>query len=148
MTTTAGPDYRKVIDLIRDRITSGEWPADTMIPSTTELRELTGLSITSVRRAVDQLQKDGILIGHPGKGVFVLALPEDADRERVNTEMIGKRLEELKEQVADYPDLRARVGRMEAILVDLHLRLGYPNPFEGEHDGAEKAPRRGRAGRR
>lgn len=136
------------MDLIRDRVTSGEWPVDAQIPSTPELRKLTGLSITSVRRAVEQLQKDGVLIGHPGKGVFVKALPEDADRERTDLATVSGQVASLGELVADYPDLRARVGRMEAIIVDLCLRLGYDNPYEAEHDNPGEAPRRRRAGGR
>lgn len=141
-----GPDYRKVIDLIRDRVASGEWPVGRPIPSTPKLRELTGLSITSVRRGVEQLQKDGILEGHPGKGVFVRALPEHADRERADAETLGKRIEEVAGQVAGYADLRARVAELEANLMELYSRLGQDYPHGGEHDSAQEPPRR-RAGR-
>jgi DNA-binding FadR family transcriptional regulator len=142
-----GPDYRQVVNLIRGKVTSGEWPVGRQIPSTPELMTLTGRSITSVRRAVQQLEADGIMEGHPGKGVFVRALPEDADRERADIEAVGQQLAELRQKVEGYDDLRARVGRLEAIVVNLASRSGLPNPLGGEHDGTERAAGRAR-GRR
>lgn len=148
MASEIGPDYRQVLNLIRGKVTSGEWPLGRKIPSTPDLMNLTGRSITSVRRAVQQLQADGILEGHPGKGVFVKAMPEDADRERVNLEAVGEQLADLRQKVGEYDDLRARVGRMEAILIDLYAKLGYDNPYGGAHDTTERAATRRRAGGR
>jgi DNA-binding FadR family transcriptional regulator len=133
-----GPDYRQVMNLIRDGIMSGGWPVGSVIPSTPELMRLTGKSITPVRRAVQRLEADGVLEGHPGKGVFVRALPADADRERADLEAVGGEL----------ADLRARVGRLEAILMNLHVKLGIEYPHGGAHESEERPARRGRAGRR
>jgi DNA-binding GntR family transcriptional regulator len=160
LTSAIGPDYRRVTDMIRSKITAGEWHVGQQIPSTPRLIALTGLSITSVRRGVEQLQADGILEGHPGKGVFVKAMPEDADRERADVEALGEQFAELRQEVrelakhAGYDEdlrarlghLEARVGRVEAIIVNLSKRTGGPNPFEGEHDDAKRPTRRGRAG--
>lgn len=147
LSSEIGPQYRRVVTLVRDRITSGEYPVGGQIPSTVALHEQTGLSVTVIRRAVQELQESGILEGHPGKGVFVRALPENADRERADLKSVAGQVADLAEHVKQYDDLRARVGRMEAILINLHARLGFPNPYGGERDGTEKAPRRGRAGR-
>lgn len=143
-----GPDYRQVMNLIRDSIMSGGWAVGSAIPSTPELMKLTGKSITPVRRAVQRLEADGVLEGHPGKGVFVKALPEDADRERVDLEVVGGQLAELRQKVEEYNDLRARVGRLEAILMNLHVKLGIEYPHGGAHESTERPARRGRAGRR
>ena len=112
-----------------------------------ELRTLTGLSITSVRRAVEQLQKDGILIGHPGKGVFVKALPDDADRGRADLGAIAEQVAGLSERVQGYDDLRAKVNLLEAVVMNLCTRLNVEYPHGGARDTTEKAHRRGRAGR-
>lgn len=154
-----GPDYRKVIDLIRGKVTSGEWPVGAQIPSTPELRKLTGLSITSVRRAVEQLQKDGILIGHPGKGVFVKAMPEEADREQADAAALAAEFAGLRQELRDLEKvtasadvlarlgkLEARMGRLEAAVSTLARRSSLPDPFGDRHDDPEKAARRGRAG--
>lgn len=159
MTSTIGPDYRRVTDLIRSKITSGEWRVRQQIPSTPKLISLTGLSITSVRRGVEQLQAEGILEGHPGKGVFVKAMPEDADRERADVETLGEQFAELRQEVrelterADSDDLRtrlahleSRVGRLEAAVSTIAKRGRQPDPFGGEHDNQERPARRGRTG--
>lgn len=106
-----GPAYQQVADGIRDRITSGKWPVGELIPSTRLLQQEFTVSETVVRRAVRELQDGGVLIGHPGKGVYVQALPEDADSERGDLRKLGKEVAALQEQV---DDLRERFGRMEA----------------------------------
>lgn len=147
MTSDTGPDYRRVMDLIRSGIESGDYPVGTMIPSTTELKTLAGLSVTSVRRGVQQLQADGVLEGHPGKGVFVRATPQDAAREQADLKALGEQVAELKEQVRGMPALLAKVNLMEAVVISLCKRLGVEYPHGGAHDTTEKAPRRGRAAR-
>jgi GntR family transcriptional regulator len=159
VTGETGPEYQRLMRQIRDRIISGEYPLGSYIPSTTELVERSGMSRPVVRRAIDQLKAEGILEGHQGKGVAVEAMPVDADRRRADTEALSEQFAELRQEVRDLAEhahsddlrsrvgrLESRVGRMEAIIVNLAKRTGNPNPFGGEHDGAERAARRGRAG--
>jgi GntR family transcriptional regulator len=149
LSDTIGPDYRRVMDLVRVKITSGEWPVGAMIPSTPDLIAMTSASITPVRRAVQQLQADGILEGHPGKGVFVKATPEDADRGRVDLKAVGERVDDLAEQVEGYADLRAEVGKLRADILYLYDRFGVPYDHGdgGAHDDAEQAAGRRRTRR-
>jgi len=153
VTGETGPEYQRLMRQIRARIISGEYPLSSLIPSTTELVEESGMSRPVVRRAVDQLKAEGILEGHQGKGVFVAAMPVDADHRRADTEALGEQFAELRQEFrelakhVDSDDLRARVGRIEAILINLHARLAFPNPYGGERDDTQKAARRGRAGR-
>lgn len=160
MTSEIGPDYRQLMDLIRSRVSSGEYPVGKPIPSTTDLRQETGMSFTSVRRAVRELQVEGVLEGHPGKAVFVRALPEDADRERADAGELGRQVAGLRQELRELETrvdsrdvldklgrMEARVDRIEAAIATFSKRSGQPNPLGAGHDGAEKAPRRGRAGR-
>jgi DNA-binding GntR family transcriptional regulator len=160
VTGNIGPEYRRLMDLIRSRITAGEYPLGKPIPSTTELKELTGMSIPVVRRAVGQLESDGILEGHPGKGVYVRAMPADADSERMDARTLSKHVTALQEQVRELTDraasaqpadfgqelreLRETVGRIEVNLIDLYLKMGHDYPQGGSRDGAKAAARRGR----
>jgi DNA-binding GntR family transcriptional regulator len=148
LSDTIGPDYRRVIDLIRGKITSGQWPVGRRIPSTPDLIEMTSASITPVRRAVQQLQADGILEGHPGKGVFVKAMPDDADRGRADLGAMGEHLAAVEDLVKGYPDLRDHLGRLEANLMDLYNRLGFEYPHGGEYDNGKTAEAGRRRGRR
>jgi DNA-binding GntR family transcriptional regulator len=150
VTKEAGPEYQRVIGEIRERITSGRYPVGKPIPSTPKLGEEFGVSVTVIRRAVTQLQVDGILEGHPGKGVYVRAAPGDADSERMSVEALSRQVAELREVAErnDPDEIRAAIGRLEANLIELYGKTGHDYPQDGEHDGTESAGRRGRSQRR
>ena len=137
MASEIGPDYRQVIDLFRGMITSGKWPVGQPIPSTAQLKEaFPQFGLTTLRRAVRQLQEDGVLEGHPGKRVFVKAMPADADTARMS-------IEDLR---AMYDDLHHRVAHLETDVMD--LRSGHGLSIEGgHHDQEERRPVRRRPGR-
>lgn len=161
MTGKIGPEYQRLIGQIRAAITSGEYPIGQAIPSTAVLAERTGVSAQVVRRAVGQLEADGILEGHPGKGVFVRAVPEEADRERQDVTSLSKQVSELEErfrELAERPgvsqdgdlgrivaDLQETVGRIEVNLIDLYGRMGHDYPQGGRARDGKKAVRRGQA---
>lgn len=160
MTGETGPEYQRLMRRIRAAIISGEYPVGSPIPSTTELVEESKMSRPVVRRAIDQLKAEGILEGHQGKGVYVAAMPADADHRRADTEALGEQFAGLRQEFRELEKLtdsaevltrlgrvEARVGKLEAVVLNLTSRNGLPNPFGGEHDDAEKATRRGRGGR-
>ena len=160
MTGKIGPEYQRLIDRIRAGIASGEYPVGTAIPSTAALAKLAGVSAQVVRRAVGQLETDGILEGHAGKGVFVRAMPEDAERERQDAEAVSREVAELRRQVEklaaapaaraagvgdDLEALKQTVGRIEANLIDLYGKMGHEYPHSGTRDKAKAEARHGRA---
>jgi GntR family transcriptional regulator len=63
--------YQKVIDLV-DEIVAGRrlQPGD-LLPTQKELAELAGVSLITVRRALDELEREGRVAGHQGVGTFV-----------------------------------------------------------------------------
>ncbi|MEV1285809.1 winged helix-turn-helix domain-containing protein [Micromonospora sp. NPDC049679] len=62
---------QKIIDDIKGQIASGELRPGAQLPSTAELREQYGVSITVVRGAINWLKATGLIEGVPGVGVFV-----------------------------------------------------------------------------
>jgi GntR family transcriptional regulator len=64
-------DYRAIMDDIREKIASGEWPPGFKLPTSQQLAERYGVSPGTARRATDALQILGVLEGHQGVGVFV-----------------------------------------------------------------------------
>ncbi|MEU5939549.1 winged helix-turn-helix domain-containing protein [Micromonospora sp. NPDC047548] len=61
-------------ELIKDllkRIEAGEFQPGSQIPSTQELADHYDVSVSTIHRAVATLRKQGVLVGRPGRGVFV-----------------------------------------------------------------------------
>jgi DNA-binding GntR family transcriptional regulator len=63
--------YRKIADELRTAIESGQLPAGSVLPSEAELVARHGVSRATVRRALDVLESDGLIISHHGRGRFV-----------------------------------------------------------------------------
>lgn len=153
-----GPEYQRLMGEIRAKITSGEYPVGGPIPSTKELAQLTGMSIPVVRRAVAQLETDGILEGHPGKAVYVRASPEAVADEQQSVKMLSEQVSELRREIGDQierfgeersgdlsrglTELRESVGRVEANLISLYQMTGHAYPQGGSNDTRKPATRR------
>lgn len=60
-----------LIDFIRGKISSGEWPPGHRLPSRAELMREHGVSITVVRDAENYLRALGELVSVPAVGYFV-----------------------------------------------------------------------------
>jgi len=65
------PLYKQVRDLLAHRITSGVWPARSMVPNELALARELGVSPGTVRKALELLQKDRWLWRRQGRGTFV-----------------------------------------------------------------------------
>lgn len=122
--------YLRIADDLRSQIASGALRKGDAIPSTTELKKQYGYSSTVVRKAVEVLRNEGLLIGQPGKAVYVHATPVEVESERVNVEDLAKQVGELHAEVAD---LRGAVEQ-------LYSRLGHQYP--GSDAGRGQSRRR------
>lgn len=142
--SAATPRYVQIADDLRGKITAGAYPPGHKLPSNKELTEQYGVADGTVRAALEELRGEGIVETQSTLGTFVTDKPGTAAPVRLDLKAVGARLTELQQEVRE---LRSRIGRMEAIIVNLTKRSGLPNPFEGKHDDTEKAPRRGQAGR-
>lgn len=65
------PLYEEVKRKIMESLRKAEWKPGAMIPSEKRLGERYGVSIGTVRKAVDELAAENILIRHQGRGTFV-----------------------------------------------------------------------------
>jgi GntR family transcriptional regulator len=65
------PAYVQVAENIREQIRTGQLRPGDQLPSMTQLRAQYGVSNTVVRDALNELRRDGAVIGRQGKGVFV-----------------------------------------------------------------------------
>lgn len=65
--------YRMLADALRARIASGEFPPGSMLPGESALCDEYNMARNTVRRALDQVADDGLILTIPGRGRQVRA---------------------------------------------------------------------------
>lgn len=65
------PYYIQLINLLKNKIYSGEWKPGDQILSEPELCEVFGVSRTVVRQALREIELEGLIVRRKGKGTFV-----------------------------------------------------------------------------
>ncbi|WP_432158765.1 GntR family transcriptional regulator [Streptomyces sp. bgisy153] len=63
--------HQKIAATLRRKITRGDLAPGAKLPSTSVLMEEYSVAGTTVQKALLMLKDEGLLVGHPGKGVFV-----------------------------------------------------------------------------
>lgn len=69
---SAVPVFRQLAEILRGMITSGEVPAGKALPSIPYLSQEFGIADGTVKKALQVLKDEGLVIGVPGKGTFVI----------------------------------------------------------------------------
>lgn len=110
------PLYQQVVEWIRESIYSGELVEDDRIPSEFQIMDMLEVSRGTVKKAVDQLVREGVLVQVQGKGTFVkkenvayplgeglLSFAEALASQKINftTSVITSRLEPANRFVAE-----------------------------------------------
>ena len=65
------PLYQRLRDELMRRVGSGEWAPGDAIPTEAELTRSYGVATGTVRKSIEMLVADGLLVRHQGKGTFV-----------------------------------------------------------------------------
>ena len=73
------PMYQQIIDQITARVMAGDWLPGQPLPSIRELAANSGVSVITVKRAYDELERLGVIATRHGKGS---AVAERADQAR------------------------------------------------------------------
>jgi GntR family transcriptional regulator len=75
--TVQGPDfhplYRQVKQLLLQRVVSGDWKPGQILPSEAKLAEQFNVSQGTVRKALEEMAAEHVVVRHQGKGTFVTA---------------------------------------------------------------------------
>ncbi|GAA3144757.1 DNA-binding GntR family transcriptional regulator [Kribbella aluminosa] len=96
--SSASPPYIQVADALRKAISTGELNVGDKLPSGPKLAKQLGVSTMTARRAIERLQRDGLLRSTHGVGVFVSAtVPADKDDELA---VLRRTVDELERRVA------------------------------------------------
>ena len=67
------PKYLRIYAELRDRITSGRWPAGSSLPPQRDLAGEFGVSIMTLRQALQLLTDEGLVAARHGSGTYVAA---------------------------------------------------------------------------
>lgn len=86
--------FRQVRTDLLKRISSGEFPVNSQLPTERELIRKYGVSITTIRKAVQMLSDEGVVSKKQGMGTFVVALPSPGEKE--NSLLLRKSTPERK----------------------------------------------------
>ncbi len=74
---TFSPLYRQIKDRLMRALDSGEWQPGQLVPSENELAKRYGVSQGTVRKAIEALAAEHVLVRHQGKGTFVSSHHEE-----------------------------------------------------------------------
>ena len=129
----SGPKYRDAVEAIKSKITPGDVGTGITLR---QVREMTGATDATSRRAVSELVAEGILENHPGAPYTIVATPEEAAARKPGDGATQAQIAALQQEAAE---LRQRIGRLEADLAALYGKTGHKHPRRGNHDRATAA---------
>jgi GntR family transcriptional regulator len=117
---TFSPLYQQIKALITQSLESGEWKPGDMIPSEMELSNRYKVSQGTVRKAIDELASENLLLRRQGKGTFVAShtepraqfrflrlMPDEGEQTYPNSTILECRRARAPAEIARMLDLRA-----------------------------------------
>src|ERR1041385_5675437 len=96
-TSSRLPIYQQLSQQIREAIARGELQPETNLPSVRQLSRELVVNPNTVARAYTELEREGLLVSRPGRGIYVAQPRNDltqAARDRRLTEQIDRWLTE------------------------------------------------------
>src|ERR1700743_3521619 len=121
------PLYRQVKDVLVKRIAEGAWAEGGALPSEPDLAADLGVSHGTVRKALDELAAENLVVRRQGKGTYVARhdeerilfqffklIPDTGERRFPDSRILGVEVEEASAEAARILALRKRprVGRI------------------------------------
>ncbi|NSJ92090.1 GntR family transcriptional regulator, partial [Coprococcus sp. MSK.21.13] len=112
--TSDKPLYQQIKDQIKEAILTGELKNGELLPSIRNFSSELRVSVLTIRRVYDELEKEGFVSSQAGKGTFVLAgnidLIKDTRRLMVEDKMtemvsIAKSMGISKKELIDMMDI-------------------------------------------
>jgi GntR family transcriptional regulator len=120
------PLYQQIKDLLMRSLTLGEWKAGEALPAEPELAQRFKVSQGTVRKALDALTADGLLVRRQGKGTFVAThaeaqvqyrflrlMPDQGPREAMQRRFLDFRRLRAPADIARSLELRAGDGVLQ-----------------------------------
>jgi GntR family transcriptional regulator len=118
--------YQQIVDQITARVMAGDWAPGQALPSIRELAAGSGVSVITVKRAYEELERAGLIATRQGKGSFVADRPDQA--RQLLEAGLDRALDEVVTQAARLGLDRQQLHRR----LDEHLDAApSSNPSEG-----------------
>jgi GntR family transcriptional regulator len=89
------PMYLQIMDQIKQKIAVGDWASGEEIPSIRQLAVSLQVSVITIKRAYLELEREGVIVTHHGKGSFVA--PDPALSPRLYEEELDQHLDRAAE---------------------------------------------------
>lgn len=83
------PIYQQILNEIRTYIASGDWPANSQLPTEAEFEAELSVSRVTIRQALSAAAEEGLVIRIPGKGTFVSGMSTSSAAPATGTSFIG-----------------------------------------------------------
>jgi GntR family transcriptional regulator len=87
----AGPLYVQVAGILRDKICASEWTARAPLPNEVTLARDIGVSIGTVRKALEMLENEHLIQRRQGRGTFVVETSHETELERFSNLVNGSK---------------------------------------------------------
>jgi GntR family transcriptional regulator len=120
---SGGPIFKEIKRRIMGALAAGEWRPGEAIPSETRLAERFGISIGTLRKAIDELVDENVLVRQQGRGTFVAThsrdrmlflffniIRHDGVKEYPQVELVSFRRARADDEVADRLQLAPRAA--------------------------------------
>lgn len=130
------PLYRQLTSQLIAGIRAGRWPPDTALPSERDLTRELAVSRATVRKAIDELVGEGLVVRRHGSGTFVAPdrgrrKSPEGDRADADTTLLSARIEKASKRVARALGLER--GSRVAVITRLHRSDGNKLAVERSH---------------
>lgn len=123
MNNSAVPLYVQIAERLRDNIRIGKWKEGDKIPTEVDLCNIYNVSRITIRKAIDELVKEGLLHRKRAKGTFVTSFTEPSD----NFTIVKGFTEEMKElgEKARTMDVKLEIKKADKRLaMNLNINVG------------------------
>src|SRR5215471_15097732 len=104
------PKYQRIADDLRAKISSGEYPPGSQLPTKAELMARYQVAVNTVERAIAELRKAGLVETLQGAGMFVCEPPSFSPSPEYTA--LSERLTALSEQMGQ---IISRIDALEKL---------------------------------
>lgn len=115
----AGPLYVQVAGILRAKICASEWTSRAPLPNEVTLARDIGVSIGTVRKALEMLENERLIQRRQGRGTFVVETSDDTELERFSNLVSGSK--KLKSNAVTWSYALGEATREECHVLALKL---------------------------